>query len=63
VVKLFVRDAVVDASDRAVQLAGGGGLVLENTLERHYRDALCGRVHGPADDIVIRGLAETVLRQ
>ncbi|MBN9332618.1 acyl-CoA dehydrogenase family protein [Devosia sp.] len=57
VAKIVVRENAVLVSDLAVQLAGGGGLAEGNSLARHHRDALCGRAHGPAEDIVLAGLA------
>ena len=31
------------------------------TLERHYRDVLCGRVHTPQDDATRTGLGRAAL--
>ena len=59
--KLLVRDNVVSAIDACIQLAGGPGLLRSNPLERFYRDALCGRVHGPNDEGVLLALAEEAL--
>ena len=52
VVKSTVTNDAVAAIETALSLTGNHGLSRRNPLERHYRDALCGRVHTPQDDAV-----------
>jgi alkylation response protein AidB-like acyl-CoA dehydrogenase len=50
VVKLTVTNNAVAVVEDALSLTSNHGLNRANPLERHYRDALCGRVHTPQDD-------------
>ena len=50
IVKLTVTDNAVAVVEAALSLTGNHGLTRANPLERHYRDALCGRIHTPQDD-------------
>ena len=50
IVKLTVTNNAVAAIEDALSLTGNHGLSRTNPLQRHYRDALCGRVHTPQDD-------------
>ena len=50
VVKSVVTNNAVEAIEAALSLTGNHGLARANPLQRHYRDALCGRVHTPQDD-------------
>ena len=50
VVKSVVTNNAVEAIEAALSLTGNHGLTRANPLQRHYRDALCGRVHTPQDD-------------
>ncbi len=50
IVKLTVTNNAVAVIEDALSLAGNHGLSRTNPLQRHYRDALCGRVHTPQDD-------------
>lgn len=52
-VKHIVTNNVVRALELALSVTGNHGLDRRNPLERHYRDALCGRVHAPQSDIVL----------
>lgn len=52
VLKHFAVDAAVDITTRALDLAGNHGLSRDNPLERHHRDALCGRIHAPQNDLL-----------
>jgi alkylation response protein AidB-like acyl-CoA dehydrogenase len=45
----------------ALELTGNPGLSRENELERHYRDALCGRVHTPQSDMVTGAAGKAAL--
>ena len=40
------------AVSKALEVSGNPGLAQDNPLERHYRDALCARVHSPQGDTV-----------
>jgi len=42
----------LDAVSKALELAGNHGLAQANSLERHYRDVLCARVHSPQNDSI-----------
>lgn len=50
IVKLTVTNNAVAVIEDALLLTSNHGLTRANPLERHYRDALCGRVHTPQDD-------------
>ena len=50
IIKLTVTNNAVAVVEGALSLAGNHGLSRTNPLQRHYRDALCGRVHTPQDD-------------
>jgi alkylation response protein AidB-like acyl-CoA dehydrogenase len=50
ILKLTVTENAIAVAEAALALTGNHGLSRANPLERHYRDALCGRVHTPQDD-------------
>jgi alkylation response protein AidB-like acyl-CoA dehydrogenase len=50
VIKFTVTNNAVSVVEDALSLTSNHGLNRANPLERHYRDALCGRVHTPQDD-------------
>lgn len=50
IIKLTVTNNAVAVVEDALSLTGNHGLSRSNPLQRHYRDALCGRVHTPQDD-------------
>ncbi len=50
IIKSTVTNNVVAVVEDALSLTSNHGLTRANPLERHYRDALCGRVHTPQDD-------------
>jgi alkylation response protein AidB-like acyl-CoA dehydrogenase len=52
-VKLSVTNNAIKIAEKALSLVGNPGLSRANPLERHYRDALCGRVHSPQEDTVL----------
>jgi alkylation response protein AidB-like acyl-CoA dehydrogenase len=39
--------------EKAIAASGNPGLSRHNALQRHYRDALCGRIHTPQGDVVL----------
>lgn len=51
--KYIVTGNAIKVAERALSLTGNPGLARSNPLERHYRDALCGRVHSPQDDTIL----------
>jgi alkylation response protein AidB-like acyl-CoA dehydrogenase len=52
-IKVLVSRNVIKSTELALSLVGNPGLSRHNPLERHYRDALCSRVHTPQDDFVL----------
>ncbi len=50
---MLVSRNVIKSTELALSLVGNPGLSRHNPLERHYRDALCSRVHTPQDDFVL----------
>jgi alkylation response protein AidB-like acyl-CoA dehydrogenase len=61
VIKLTVTNNAVAVVENALSLTGNHGLTRANPLERHYRDALCGRVHTPQDDSTRIGVGRAAL--
>jgi alkylation response protein AidB-like acyl-CoA dehydrogenase len=61
IIKLTVTNNAVAVVEEALSLAGNHGLTRANPLERHYRDALCGRVHTPQDDTTRVGAGRLAL--
>jgi alkylation response protein AidB-like acyl-CoA dehydrogenase len=61
VIKLTVTNNAVAAVEDALSLASNHGLSRTNSLERHYRDVLCGRVHTPQDDATRMSLGRAAL--
>lgn len=49
-VKSITTQNAVLVVEQALALTSNHGLARKNPLERHLRDALCGRVHTPQDD-------------
>jgi len=52
-VKRTVTENAIAVTGRALELTGNPGLSRNNPLERHHRDALCGRIHTPQDDVIL----------
>ena len=48
----------MQVTEIALSLTGNPGLSAHNPLQRHYRDALCSRVHTPQSDLVLTGLGK-----
>ncbi|MCW5623134.1 MAG: acyl-CoA/acyl-ACP dehydrogenase [Burkholderiales bacterium] len=59
IVKHQVTENAIRVVELAVALVGNAGLSRRNPLERHLRDVLCGRIHTPQSDSVLKsaGLA------
>ena len=51
-IKAQTTQNAVEVAQAALALSSNHGLSRHNPLERHLRDALCGRVHTPQDDSV-----------
>ena len=51
-VKTVVTENTIKVTSIGLELTGNPGLSRANPLERHYRDALCGRIHTPQADAV-----------
>jgi len=60
-VKNVVVDNAVAVTESALDIAGNQGTRRSNPLERHHRDALCGRAHAPQNSIVRASVATAVL--
>jgi alkylation response protein AidB-like acyl-CoA dehydrogenase len=51
-VKTVVTSSAIEVTTLALSLCGNHGLSQANDLERHHRNALCGRIHAPQDDTI-----------
>lgn len=51
--KFTVTGNAIRALELALQVSGNHGLSRHNPLERHYRDALCSRIHTPQNDTIL----------
>lgn len=60
-VKHIVTNNAVKALELALSITGNHGLDRRNPLERHYRDALCGRVHAPQSDTILTNAGRSAL--
>ncbi|MGH2468128.1 MAG: acyl-CoA dehydrogenase family protein [Candidatus Limnocylindrales bacterium] len=58
--KVTATNAAVTATDEALRVCGGPGLV-EGPLERAFRDARAGLIHPPLDDICYQSFARRLL--
>jgi alkylation response protein AidB-like acyl-CoA dehydrogenase len=52
IVKAQVIDNAIAITSLALELGGNPGLRRDNPLERHHRDALCGRAHAPHNNMI-----------
>jgi alkylation response protein AidB-like acyl-CoA dehydrogenase len=52
-VKNVVTNNAIAVTGLALSLCGNHGLSQANALERHHRNALCGRIHAPQDDTIL----------
>jgi alkylation response protein AidB-like acyl-CoA dehydrogenase len=53
-VKHVVAESAIEIVQKAVGLVGNPALTRAHPLERHLRDVLCGRVHSPQGDAVLK---------
>lgn len=60
-VKHIVTNNAVKILELALSISGNHGLDRANPLERHYRDALCGRVHAPQSDTILINAGKAAL--
>ena len=60
-VKHLVVEHAVMVTDLALSLAGNIGLSRSAPLERHHRDALCGRAHAPGNALIRKQQASRLL--
>ncbi len=59
--KVVVARNVISAVELALSLIGNPGLSYHHPLQRHYRNALCSRIHTPQDDAVFASLGRAAL--
>jgi alkylation response protein AidB-like acyl-CoA dehydrogenase len=59
--KYLCTNAAVEATDRALRVAGGFGLTRKLPLERFYRDVRAGLTHPPQDDMALELVGRTAL--
>lgn len=59
--KHLVTTGAIRAVDLARRVAEEAGLAPSATLDRHYRNVLCGRVHTPQSDFILAGAARQAL--
>jgi len=60
-VKHTVTNNAIAITTKALSLCGNHGLSQANALERHHRNALCGRIHAPQDDTILTAAGRTAL--
>ena len=59
--KYLCTNAAVAATDQALRIAGGFGLMSKLPLERFFRDARAGLTHPPADDQALEMVGKAAL--
>lgn len=62
-VKVIVTGNVIKALEIGMALIGNPGLSYHHPLQRHYRNALCSRIHTPQDDVVLTAAGKAILDQ
>jgi alkylation response protein AidB-like acyl-CoA dehydrogenase len=62
-IKVVVTGNVIKALEQALALIGNPGLSYHHPLQRHYRNALCSRIHTPQDDAVLTTTGKAILGQ
>jgi alkylation response protein AidB-like acyl-CoA dehydrogenase len=60
-VKVVVTGNVIKALESGLALIGNPGLSYHHPLQRHYRNALCSRIHTPQDDVILTAAGQAVL--
>jgi alkylation response protein AidB-like acyl-CoA dehydrogenase len=61
IIKVVVTNNVIRGLESALGLIGNPGLSYHHPLQRHYRNALCSRIHTPQDDVVLTATGRAVL--
>lgn len=61
--KHVVTNAAITVADKAMRVVGAKSLQRTNPLQRYYRDVRAGLHNPPMDDITIKKLAETALKE
>lgn len=61
--KHIVTNAAITVVDKAMRVVGAKSLQRTNPLQRYYRDVRAGLHNPPMDDITIKKLAETALKE
>jgi alkylation response protein AidB-like acyl-CoA dehydrogenase len=61
IIKVVVTNNVIRGLESALGLIGNPGLSYHHPLQRHYRNALCSRIHTPQDDVVLTATGRSVL--
>jgi alkylation response protein AidB-like acyl-CoA dehydrogenase len=61
IIKLVITNNVIRGLESALGLIGNPGLSYQHPLQRHYRNALCSRIHSPQDDVVLMAAGRAVL--
>lgn len=59
--KVLISRNVIRAVEIGLELIGNPGLSYHHPLQRHYRDALCSRIHTPQDDTVLTSAGQAAL--
>jgi alkylation response protein AidB-like acyl-CoA dehydrogenase len=62
-VKVAAVANAAKAVDIALTLVGNPGLSFHHPLQRHHRDVLCGRVHEPQADVILRAVGREALER
>ena len=52
-IKYVVTGNAIRAVEIGLELTGNPGISRKNSLERHYRDVLCSRIHSPQNDTIL----------
>jgi alkylation response protein AidB-like acyl-CoA dehydrogenase len=60
-VKYIVTNNAIRAVELMIANSGNPGLMRTNPLERHLRNVLCARIHGPHDDQHLAAVGKSVL--
>jgi alkylation response protein AidB-like acyl-CoA dehydrogenase len=60
-VKVVVTGNVIKALEIGLALIGNPGLSYHHPLQRHYRNALCSRIHTPQNDVVLTAAGRAML--
>ena len=59
--KVTITANVIKSLEIGLTLTGNPGLSMHHPLQRHYRDALCSRIHTPQDDVILLNAGKAAL--